>query len=59
MFTMKFPKTDYRLAGCVVLWAAVLGTRKAYHEAMKMLPEARNHDFHNPKWTAATAREKK
>jgi hypothetical protein len=34
----------YRLAPCVVLTAAVIGTREAYEAAMAILPTARNWD---------------
>jgi hypothetical protein len=35
----------YLLAPCLVLWAAVWGTRAAYCSAMEVLPWARSHDF--------------
>jgi hypothetical protein len=35
----------YLLAPCLVLWAAVWGTRAAFHSAMEHLPFARSHDF--------------
>lgn len=43
---VQIPKRrkDYMHAGCVVLAAAVVKTRQAYHAAMAMIPEARRLD---------------
>jgi hypothetical protein len=38
------PDKGYYLPGCVVLAATVLGTRRAYQEAMHILPAARRLD---------------
>ena len=41
---MEQHMSDYRLGPCIVLVAAVRGTREAYDAAMEMLPVAANSD---------------
>ena len=36
--------TDYNLPNCLVLWAAVIATKRAYEFAMAMLPAARAYE---------------
>lgn len=40
----KIAERNYYLPACVVLAAAIIGTRKAYHQAMDLLPMARRLD---------------
>jgi hypothetical protein len=37
-------RTDYRLTNCLVLWAAAIGSRRAYDFAMAAMPCARLYD---------------
>jgi len=41
----RVSRNGYLLAPCLVLWAAVWGTRAAYYSAMEHLPFARSQDF--------------